>query len=78
MHHSEECDEISCHPAMSHPEHESSLGPEYPTCYSLSSRLRRQVVIASWYPSVCVHVTLILHNVGPKRKSSDAGILVNF
>ena len=59
---------------MSHPLVQNIL----PATHLVAVSVRRQIVIASWYPSVCVHVTLILHNVGPKRKSSDAGILVNF
>ena len=59
---------------MSHPLVQNIL----PATHLVAVSVRRQIVIASWYPSVCVHVTLILHNTGPKRKSSDAGSLVNF
>lgn len=59
----------SCHPAMFHPEHESSLGPEYPTHTHLVAISVRETAghAASWYPSASAHESLILLNIGPKR-----------
>ena len=69
---SEQCDNISCHPTLSFPDHASCLCRAYPTYESLSSCLGYQIIGCS--------ITVFVFNqplldliMAPKCKSSDAG-----